>query len=452
MLIMLFFVTSFFAQDQINFEFDYSRYNYDSSTVYLEVYYSVGQNNLTQRTVNDSVFVESIIHIQIKNLNTEEFFVDKKYRIDSFIDEADSMGARNFVGVIGYRIPTGFYSLNVTASDLNDTTNTVMFSEPLELSSFTDMRYLISDIELASRIISQSRNTESIFYKNTLEVIPNPAGIYGQNYPMLFYYSEIYNILSDTTEGGMIINKQIQNSYGTKVYEQSKNLNKSNNSIVEVGAVNVSKFPTGAYTFYINLLNTESGLGVSSSKKFFVYNPGVKDTTSIASSASMDVMSSEFGVMSEDECDYMFSAVKYILSGDQINRYESLDSLNTKRQFMFNFWRRQDPSPGTPENEFKEEFERRIELVDTRYRTFTKRGIKTDRGRVYLVYGEPDEVELHPNDYDKKPYEIWYYNSIEGGVSFVFGDIVGYGDYELLHSTKRGEMRDDNWVRRIRTN
>ena len=94
----------------------------------------------------------------------------------------------------------------------------------------------------------------------------------------------------------------------------------------------------------------------------------------------------------------------------------------------------------------------RIKFVENRFKTFNKTGSKTDRGRVYLQYGEPDEMELHPNDYDKKPYEIWYYNSIEGGVIFVFGDITGYSDYELLHSTKRGELRDDNWVRRILAN
>jgi hypothetical protein len=50
-----------------------------------------------------------------------------------------------------------------------------------------------------------------------------------------------------------------------------------------------------------------------------------------------------------------------------------------------------------------------------------------------------------------KPYEIWFYNEIEGGVQFIFGDISGFGNYELLHSTKRGEVNDPDWERRLRT-
>ena len=40
-------------------------------------------------------------------------------------------------------------------------------------------------------------------------------------------------------------------------------------------------------------------------------------------------------------------------------------------------------------------------------------------------------------------------HEIEGGVYFVFADLTGFSDYTLLHSTKRGELRDDNWQRRI---
>jgi hypothetical protein len=65
------------------------------------------------------------------------------------------------------------------------------------------------------------------------------------------------------------------------------------------------------------------------------------------------------------------------------------------------------------------------------------------------MYGEPDEIERFPSELDKKPYEIWHYNSIEGGVIFVFGDVTGFSNFELLHSTKRGELRDDNWMRKI---
>ena len=163
-------------------------------------------------------------------------------------------------------------------------------------------------------------------------------------------------------------------------------------------------------------------------------------------------MSSEFGVLSEEECDDMFEKSKIIASSNEIDQYEILDSLSSKREFLFNFWLRRDDQPQTPLNEFKITFFSRINIAFERYSTVTTPGYNTDRGRVYARFGEPDEIERHPNETDSKPYEIWFYNQIEGGVYFVFGDYTGFNNYELLHSTLRGELQDPQWMRRLRTN
>jgi hypothetical protein len=66
-----------------------------------------------------------------------------------------------------------------------------------------------------------------------------------------------------------------------------------------------------------------------------------------------------------------------------------------------------------------------------------------------MTYGEPSEIERFPNETESKPYEIWYYHELEGGVKFVFADLSGYSDYQLVHSTMRGELQDENWQSRI---
>ncbi|MEN8192387.1 MAG: GWxTD domain-containing protein, partial [Bacteroidota bacterium] len=182
----------------------------------------------------------------------------------------------------------------------------------------------------------------------------------------------------------------------------------------------------------------------------FLINPSVTVAENQMGLANMDVKSSEFGIYSEEECDEMFEVISPISREQEIETYERFTNIDSKREFLFNYWKIRDFEPETPQNEFKEEYMERVAFVEARYKTFTRRGVKTDRGRVYLINGEPDEIDYHPNDYDKKPYEVWEYHSIEGGVVFIFGDITGYNDYELLHSTKRGELRDNNWQRRIR--
>ena len=72
-------------------------------------------------------------------------------------------------------------------------------------------------------------------------------------------------------------------------------------------------------------------------------------------------------------------------------------------------------------------------------------GWKTDRGRVLIIYGLPDEIERFPNTIDTKPYVIWRYHNLEGGAEFIFFDRNGFGRYELIHSTYRKELNNPSW-------
>jgi len=165
-----------------------------------------------------------------------------------------------------------------------------------------------------------------------------------------------------------------------------------------------------------------------------------------------DYMSSEFGVLQMEECDDLFEKSTALATNTEKNGYRKLDSLNQKREFLYNFWKRRDTTPETEENEFKKLYLERIQIANQRYSTFNTPGFKTDRGRVYLQYGDPDEIERHPNETNSKPYETWTYRNIEGGVIFIFADLMGFNYYELIHSTKRGELQDPNWRNRIRAN
>jgi hypothetical protein len=89
----------------------------------------------------------------------------------------------------------------------------------------------------------------------------------------------------------------------------------------------------------------------------------------------------------------------------------------------------------------------RVTAANQRFHALSRQGWNTDRGRVFIMYGEPDEIERYPSSVDIKPYEVWHYYSIENGVEFDFVERSGFGDYILVNSTKRGELRDDQWQR-----
>jgi len=113
--------------------------------------------------------------------------------------------------------------------------------------------------------------------------------------------------------------------------------------------------------------------------------------------------------------------VFYIIQPQERTAFESLRTDEEREQFIVQFWQRRDPTPTTPhENEAKEEHYRRISYSNERYRETDTPGWRTKRGRTYIVFGPPDEIESHPRD----NFEQWMYHNIPGvgeKVIFQFG-------------------------------
>ena len=447
LILFLFFFPAFLFSQKINFEFDYAQFAYDTLSNYVEFYYSFDQRSLSLVNTDSTDYLGGILHIEIADSMTSELVVDKQWMVNSEIKDSSELN-RNLIGVLGFILHSGSYIVDITGSDANNSSNFRTIRENVIVNPFIKQNISVSDIQLASNILPGSENTSSIFYKNTYEVTPLPAAFCGENQLMLFYYTEIYNIQFSPGEEDLRLDELVFNSRGQLVSSKSKKINKSVNSRVEVGKLSVYKYPTDTYTLVIDVVDSISNYGVSSSKKFLVYNPSVApvDTSQITVSP---VLSTTFGAMSEEELDDLFNKAKYIAKEAEKDKYEALTTLEAKREFMYTFWKARDENPSDDKNQYYQDYLKRISEANARYSAGKKDGWKTDRGRVYLIYGQPSEIERYPNQIETKPYEIWKYESLEGGVVFVFGDLTGYNDYLLLHSTKRGESRDDYWQRRI---
>jgi GWxTD domain-containing protein len=95
--------------------------------------------------------------------------------------------------------------------------------------------------------------------------------------------------------------------------------------------------------------------------------------------------------------------VVYIISPDERNAFLQLDTNEEREQFIEQFWLRRSSNPDLPDNDFKEEHYRRIAYANEHYASGIP-GWKTDRGRLYIMWGPPDEIESHPTGgtYDRK--------------------------------------------------
>jgi len=137
--------------------------------------------------------------------------------------------------------------------------------------------------------------------------------------------------------------------------------------------------------------------------------------------------------------------VAYIITDEEKQAFKRLQTDEEREQFIEQFWLRRDPTPDSAENEFKEEHYRRIAYANERYASGIP-GWKSDRGRIYITFGPPDEIESHPSggSYERPaeegggttstfPFEQWRYRYIDN----IGSDII----IEFVDPTMSGEYR-----------
>jgi GWxTD domain-containing protein len=136
--------------------------------------------------------------------------------------------------------------------------------------------------------------------------------------------------------------------------------------------------------------------------------------------------------------------VVYIITPLEKDVFLQLDSDRERELFIEAFWKHRDPTPGTPQNEFKEEHYRRIQYANsTLGRSAPIPGWKTDRGRFYILLGEPQDIERFSGETEIYNTEVWFYQGLSGyglptGFYLVFFQKGGSGDYVLYSPISDG--------------
>lgn len=140
--------------------------------------------------------------------------------------------------------------------------------------------------------------------------------------------------------------------------------------------------------------------------------------------------------------------VEPIITEPERAAWNKLETDREREQFIGEFWHLRDPNPVTEENEYREGYYERMAYVNEHFSSGIP-GHKTDRGRIYLKYGKPDEIESHPSggayyrpahegsgSTTTYPFEIWFYRHIPGltGAEIEFVDPSGTGQYRVARN------------------
>jgi len=346
--------------------------------------------------------------------------------------------------------PPGDYTLQVTITN-QGTERMGQCARRIHIPPYDGEGLVLSQVQLASDIHRAEK--EGAFSKKGFEVVPNVTHIFASTSPTLHFYFEVYNLKEAPEKGSLSLQYTIldANEFPVITYP-SKRILKPGTSGVKAESLDMTDLPGGAYTLQVEVQDDLTGQVARSRRQFQLAQP----------------ISEQLLATDEASLQRYYDQIKYIATPKELRAYKGLTP-EGKVRFILDFWKRKDPDPETPVNEFAQEHFRRIAYSDAHFasmgsRSRTKRGMDTDMGKVYIKYGPPDEVEdqLMPTadtgqsevgpsavggNLGRKPVQIWYYDTM-GRYLFIFRDRYGLGVYELVHSTMPGEHYDPEWRER----
>ncbi|NOZ62258.1 MAG: GWxTD domain-containing protein [Calditrichaeota bacterium] len=294
-----------------------------------------------------------------------------------------------------FDIAPGNYKLTLGFTDL-ETKRTKKTVRKIKLKNYSKWKLSVSDVSFVRNLEIDSVGVKTF--------VPEVADYIVDLSRKLFCYFEIYNTTQSAED--YQIDYVIKNSRNKKVVEHSYKRKSDGPRTLEAFPLISNNLSQGAYEIEVKVSQGKTKAKVK--KRFIV--------------RWADLPSSIYDI------ELAIKQVKYIAGKKEWDKLKKTHA-DEKLEAFRNFWARRDPTPGTPQNEWMDEYYERVAYANARFGGF-RDGWKSDMGMIYIIFGAPSDVERHPFDPGSKPYEVWYYYTINK--SFVFMDMTGFGEYRLL--------------------
>jgi GWxTD domain-containing protein len=340
------------------------------------------------------VVISNKINKQVSGTSLEEDYV-----VDTY--EETRSPQDYLINQLALSLYSGRYKLRVKLIDQNSGA-ALELEEDVKIPSRVQKKIVFSDIEFIRRLSDSTE--ESKFGKGGKTVIPSVSRSYGDAEPILMFYYQIY--------GGPETPEPYLLSY--EIHHLNQSFSRQETTTVILGpeaysvfdSVWLDGFPSGSYSLKIALLQRDQ-------------EKAKIERTFRTNWSFVNQLKNEYLTAIEQ--------LRYVASSDELKELKSVAE-EERLQKWLEFWKSKDPTPGTPENELKDEYLRRLSYVNQNFALPTKEGWETDMGMIYMIYGHPDEVDKHPFDRDVRAFQKWYY--YQKNLEFLFVD-RGDGEYEL---------------------
>lgn len=344
------------------------------------------------------------------------------------------------------RIPLqpGNYIAHVSLQDINGKDKSLDGQVEVTVpDNFTKVS--TSDI-LIAEVATRSNNMESPFQKSGYEILPRISNFYSPTLSNIPYYVELYNTnqIQDSSFG---LRQQIVSTQTNQVMPGFSRFTKIKPSTVVpiLRNIDISKLPSGSYHLTLEIIDRNSKTIGNKADYFF------ERINDIETPENVDeiILDPAFQAsLTNDSLDYYLASLIPIARPAEVKSI--MKTLKAKspdlcRKHIQQFWVQTSGA-----NASKEwlNYKKNVQLVQKNYGNNFQDGFETDRGRVFLQYGQPNTIIVRETSPSEYPYEIWHYYKIKNfsNKRFVFynPDLVNNA-YRLLHSDMVGEQQNYKW-------
>ncbi len=412
---------------------------------YLEINLEIAGTSLKYNFL-DSTRMQAAVEILILVRQGERIVNYEKYVLNGPISDRP----QSLLDVKRLMVSNGQYELEVEVQDLNDPQNKDNFKAPLTVQIGTDL--YLTDIVLLRDF--RPDESESPFSKNGLYLEPLPFHFYDRAARTLAFYAEMYHTNAAIKEDSYTLRYLLQEELGNgNVKLISSGARQKRPAVIDaiVAPMDITQLKSGNYSLTLEIRNQLNELLASRKIVFQRSNP-FQDITE--TEITDELLASQFVEgLQEDSLRYSLRAIAPHIRGNELEVLKNLVApdadVRGMRAFLFRYFIRRNAN--NPEEEYRQYMEL-ARVVDNQFHSGFRYGFETDRGRIFLKYGRPDDLVHIEDDPSAPPYEIWvYYNfplTKQNNVKFLFYNPTLAGDdFILLHSTARGEINNPRWER-----
>lgn len=348
-------------------------------------------------------------------------------------------------------LPEGFYNIVVTVVDANKTESKAVYKTSAYLD-FSERKLRQSDFLLCGNINASNAENSALRFSESVYV-PIVYGVVPYSSNKLIVFNEIYNT-AKFIKSKINITYAIQSSTATQ-----KNI--SVQEFIETPATKISKnvlfdltkVPSGSYRLSCKVTDSV-GTVFSERETYFTRENFEEAETTIPTLTEKDIEKEFVGPMTDKELTYNLKALQHTIgNGDaaQFQKTITVGTLSEKKLALYTYWLKKNAA--LPEQAF-DEFTYNIKIVEKNFGTASKAGFETDRGKIILKYGKPNDVWTVDNEFNALPYEIWIYEKVmildQKNVRFLFFNSENKKNtYTLLHSTSKYEVSDMAWRKKL---